>query len=305
MSKTPGKDLVFIASGGRTGTTFFGEVLGKVIGDSFSAHEPDVMGKIGPKFWEQLRRFGIYQMLLGKMIGATGLRPVGHRLLAGQISEQDGIARVRKMRQAYHAEIDAPLVIESAGRWWMLVDVIGKAWPGAKTVGVIRDPRDWIESWRRHQPARHARLFPRWFPQGPLKPADMGDTEWIDRWKDLDIFGRLAWDWRAITMHLDRAQDNLPNVRVFRFEDLFDQNGKAFGELVDYVATHGDHRYPVGDLDGVTGEVRNASRGAARSWTDWPDEEIRLVEEMCGPLMRKYGYGDEPEWTERVQRAMA
>ena len=98
MSKTPGKDLVFIASGGRTGTTFFGEVLGKVIGDSFSAHEPDVMGKIGPQFWEQLRRFGIYQMLLGKMIGATGLRPVGHRLLAGQISEQDGIARVRKMR---------------------------------------------------------------------------------------------------------------------------------------------------------------------------------------------------------------
>ena len=37
------KDLVFIASGGRTGTNFFGETLQSIIDNCWSEHEPDVL----------------------------------------------------------------------------------------------------------------------------------------------------------------------------------------------------------------------------------------------------------------------
>lgn len=298
MSTRPQKDLVFIASGGRTGTTFFGEILGRAIPSGYSVHEPDVLGEISLKTLNRIRRFGVYHMVIGKMIGATGLRSLGHRLLAGGISEEDCIRRLRQMRASYHRSINAPLILESSGRWWMLANVVGRAWPGAKMIGVIRDPRNWIESWRRHQPMRHRLLFPRWLPQGPLKPGDTGDTEWVDRWDELDSFGRLAWDWRAITMHLDRVQSESKNVRVYRFEEIFAQDNATFTELVAFCAEHGDRRYETSDLDGLLSEVHNASSGKRRAWQDWPRSEVQLVDEMCGPLMRKYGYGLEPDWLE-------
>lgn len=300
------KDLVFVASGGRTATKFFGESLGSIIDNSFSEHEPDTLGRFSLNTWRRVKRFGLYHMLFGKIIGMTGLRSLGHQLLAERISEERCIMRLRNMRRSYYQSISEPLIIESSGRWWMFVKIIDLTWPGAKVIGVIRDPRDWIESWRRHQPNRHNRFFFRWFrwfPQGPLTPNDIGDFEWADRWDSLDIFGRLAWDWRAINSHLHRAACKSENIRLFRFEDIFSGNENAFYELISFAAIHEYREYKVRNFKDVTSKIYNASKGERRSWIDWSDHEVLLVHELCGPLMRKYGYGQESEWLDKIEKA--
>jgi len=40
----------------------------------------------------------------------------------------------------------------------------------------------------------------------------------------------------------------------------------------------------------------NASSSSGQGWRRWEPNEARLVDEFCGPLMAKFGYGSEPEW---------
>ncbi len=290
------KDLVFIASGGRTGTTFFGEQVKTVIDDCWSEHEPDILVADWRKSLKRIRRFGLWHMVAGRLAGLSGLRPLGHRYLAGRITKDDCVRALRRQRRGYHAAIEAPLIVESSGRWWMFADCIAEIWPDAKMVAVIRDPRDWIDSWRRHQPRRFTPNFLRWFPLGPLTPADIGDEAWKGRWDDLGQFGKTAWDWRTLYGRLDRAACENDRIRIFRFEDLFSGETGDMQALVDFIADHGARAYRVHDLAGFADTVKNASRGPRRRWRDWSAEDARLVDEMCGPLMRKYGYGLEPEW---------
>lgn len=293
------KDLVFIASGGRTGTTFFGEAMKDAIDDCWSEHTPDMVLGLSSLTMSRIRRFGIWHMVIGRLLGVTGVRTIGHRLLTGAISEEECIRRLRQARLRYHAEIQERLIVESYSRYWMVATRLHRIWPGAKLIGIIRDPRDWVESWRRHQPRRHTRQFFGWFPLGPLTPGAVGDLEWADRWDDLDQFGRLAWDWRIIYGQLDRAAES-PHARLFRFEDLFGSDEHAVRELVAFAADHGERQYRVRDLSGFTDNVRNASKGPRRDWPDWSVEDARLLDALCGPLMRKYGYGLEPEWRAKL-----
>ena len=119
-------DLVFIASGGRTGTTFFGKRLSGVIEDCWSEHEPDVLVLDRAKSLPRIRQFGLWHMVFGRLLGQSGLRPIGHRLMAGRIDEQTAIAQLRAQRATYHAGIPKSLVVESNGRFWMVAQ-IGRA----------------------------------------------------------------------------------------------------------------------------------------------------------------------------------
>lgn len=294
------KDLVFIASGGRTGTMFFGERLRTVVEGCWSEHEPDVLSANWRKSLARIHRFGLWHMVVGRLAGVAGLRPLGHRLLTGGISEDECLRRLREQRAQYHASIDEGLIVESSGRWWMFADRLHKIWPEAKLVGIVRDPRDWIGSWRRHQPNRQTPGWSNWFPLGPLTPRAVGDLDWADRWDELDQFGRLAWDWRMIYGKLDLASSVSRNVRMFRFEDLFGPDDDAIRQLVEFVSEHEGRHYRVHDLEGFTAKVHNASSGSRQHWRDWSADNARLVEELCGPLMRKYGYGSEVEWQRMI-----
>lgn len=295
------KDLVFIASGGRTGTQFFGNMLKTVIDDCWSEHEPDMLEGLSALTLARIHRFGLWHMVFGRVATVTGVRPLGHRLLTGAMSEEKCAHRLRQSRIRYHATIREPLVVESYSRWWMFAGRIHRIWPGAKTVGIIRDPRTWIVSWLRHNPRCHNGNWKDLFPPGPLTPQLLGETEWAARWEMLGPYGKLAWDWRTIYSNLDRASaENAPDVRLFRFEDLFDPDHGAMRELVEFITDHGARKYRVHDLKGFAASVRNASSGPRREWPDWTADEARLLDELCGPLMRRYGYGVEPEWQEKL-----
>ena len=112
------KHVAFIASGGRTGTFFFGEVLAEIIDDAFSVHEPDVLHGFSKRSWHAIRTFGFYQMVVGRLMGRTGIRNLTQKFLAGKMTIEDTVAAIHRHRDRYYARISQDYVIESYNQWY-------------------------------------------------------------------------------------------------------------------------------------------------------------------------------------------
>lgn len=294
--EAPQKDLVFIASGGRTGTTFFGENLKSVIEDCWSEHEPDILYGAKLITREQLDNFGLWHMVLGRLTGQAGLRVLGHRRLIGQVDTDTFRSRILRSRRQYHENRKEPMIVESHAQWWYLAGDLPHIWPDSKLIGVIRDPRTWVRSWLNHgrRYAENDRV--KLIPPGRLTPEQLGQDDYASRWSDWGAFEKLAWEWTIIYGNLQRGIFENPNGRMWRFEDLFGGDTRHVTELVEFAATHGDKTYKIGDLSSFTDHVANASKGAARDWQSWTPEQAAHVDELCGPLMAQFGYGEEPDW---------
>ncbi len=201
------KDLVFIASGGRTGTNFFGEVLGRVIEDCHSAHEPEVLQTKDPLNMWRLKTFGIWEMVIGRVLGVTGTRVLGTRLMLGDIDLDTAAERLRRSRARWHTRLPEHLVIESNGPIWFFSAHLETVWPGSKLIGIIRDPRTWVRSFMNHEGRYDQRDRVDWFPPGRLTPAKLGQTELAAQWETWGTFEKLAWEWNVVNSELVRGVD--------------------------------------------------------------------------------------------------
>ncbi|MEM6475790.1 MAG: hypothetical protein AAF687_06455 [Pseudomonadota bacterium] len=284
------KNLVFIASGGRTGTNFFGDQLRECIADCWSEHEPDMFAGISELTAERIRRFGLKHMILDRVVGKTGLRILGTKYMLGQMSFDDAAAQLRKERASYHADIEQSLVIESYCRWWMFAGDVQRIFPGSKTVAVVRDPRTWIASWQSHHPRMGYVPWSHHFPPGPLTPAKMGDKKNATRWEAMGPVGRLAWHWNVINTTLADAAERDDSTRLFKFEDLFGGNETVLRELADYCSTFEDRSYDVTSTAALHQPKKNASKAGCDDWTRWSEGEKALVNEICGATMKRCGY---------------
>tara|TARA_R110001606_G_scaffold98982_1_gene218608 strand:- start:53768 stop:54676 length:909 start_codon:yes stop_codon:yes gene_type:complete len=284
------KNLVFIASGGRTGTQFLGDLLATIIDDCWSEHEADMFAGFTAKSWQRIQDFGLWHMIVGRAFGQTGLRAAGTKFLSGKGDIESHAAKLCRQRVNYHGRIEQSLIIESYWRWWMFSGQMGKIWPGAKTVGIIRDPKSWISSWLAHDKSHSGTPWTYYFPPGPVTPARIGDVEWTDRWDSLSPVGRLAWEWREIYRRLDAASQSDQNTQLFRFEDLFDPKTGAMQKLVDFASAHPGKQYATGNIDEIMPLVRNASSNRKNAWKSWSQQDKAIVDELCGSLIDKYGY---------------
>jgi hypothetical protein len=295
------KQLTFIASGGRTGTKFFGDMLREVVSDCHSVHEPDMIAGLSRLTLSRIHRFGLWEMVIGRALGRTGVRVLGQALMEGRIDADFCARSLRASRGRYHASLQESLVVESYYAWWMVAERIDDIWPGAKLAGILRDPRDWITSWERHEPRRRRGALTEWLPPGPPHPARLGDDPAAAIWPELDQVGRLAWEWALICRKLDRAAACNHAVRVFRFEDIFGADRAALEDFVHFVVDHPmGPRHVVGNLNAIAGRVQNASRRTGRGWRQWTDTQVLAVAHFCGEGMRRHGYWDDPEWQDRV-----
>lgn len=284
------RHLVFIASGGRTGTKFLGDLLSQVIEDCWSEHEADMFDGFNALTLQRIRTFGLWHMVVGRGLGRTGLRGIGTRFLAGERSLESAAAQIRKERAAYHAGLAQGLVIESYWRWWMLAGDVPRIFPEARTIGVVRDPRRWIASWLSHQTARGGTHWTWRLPPGPITPERIGDARWAARWDAMSPVARLAWEWKTINGRLVDGAARDPAMRVWRFEDLFGPDADEMPALIEFASAFPDHRYAVRRLDGFTAERRNQSSADETSWQAWSEADRAIVDELCGELMDHFGY---------------
>jgi hypothetical protein len=198
------KDLVFIVSGGRTGTTFFGNALNELVEDCYAVHEPDLMPdprKSGmPKILRRLRTFGLYHMVIGRLRGDTGIRNLTRKRLS---HSPDGDAKaiqsaIRAHRDFFYTIVPQALVVESYSQWFGLLPDVRAVYPSAKVVGIIRDPRDWVVSWLNYEGHHDARDMVEMAGQSRLTPSMIGDHAWADRWDGMSVFQKLCWDWKTV-----------------------------------------------------------------------------------------------------------
>ncbi|NDY95224.1 hypothetical protein G3I74_05720 [Wenzhouxiangella sp. C33] len=99
-----------------------------------------------------------------------------------------------------------------------------------------------------------------------------------------------------------RSAENNPKVAIFLFEELFRPSDiSTVNRLVNFAADHTSYRYPVTVPREFTSRVQNASTGHAPEWLNWSPDQARVVDRLCGDLMRLVGYGEEPEWKIKLQ----
>lgn len=283
------KRLVFIGSGGRTGTNFLGDELSRMIDDCHSEHEPDLFQGLNRKTWQRVRSFGAWHMVIGRALGLSGTRVTGTKFLTSQITIGQVKRTLERQRKTYHARCEESLIIESYYAWWMVAPFLNQIFPGSKFIGVVRDPRSWISSWQAKQEGRDRGHWSHFFPPGPLNAITLRDPEWAARWEDIGPIGRLAWQWMAIVRQMTLADSSF--ARVFRFEDIFGPEGNsALYELLSFASEFPDRRYPFRVPDVATTTRTNRSAATGLEWKDWSQNEKAIVNEICEPYLTKFGY---------------
>lgn len=287
------KDVVLVTSGGRTGTSFFAKTLDRIIDDCFSVHEPDVWhGPFRRESWRAVRWFGLYHVVVGKLLRRTGMRCISERYLSGDWTEKRAIAAIERQRADFYRSRDASLIVECNAQWYGLLPLLPRVLSSYRVLALVRDPRTWVRSflnYGHHHDERDqvARLgLPRISPE-------MFGGEWAGRWQEMTVFQRLCWDWRFITHRLLEAAESDAGIRVVRFEDLFlgpEPEGKL-EETLEFLTDFGDRRYDFSVPAGVFDRRLNVSRPVRMGpWNTWPQERRGFLLEMCGPLMDQLGY---------------
>lgn len=297
------KYVVFIASAGRTGTKFFGNILSDIVKDSFSVHEPDVFSGFNKTTWKAVKDFGLYHMIIGRFLKQTGIRNVTQNYLAGKLSDEDLVRFIRDHREAYYNHIEKPYIIESYSQWYGIIPGIAQTFPHYKIAGIIRDPRTWVQSIINYGILYHEnrRLFK--YGHTTLTPFMTGDPDYIKRWPNMSSFQRSCWFWTVVTQNLKKYEIQDPHTKIFYFENLFQSPDRSehMNRLLEFI-TNFEHRSFSYKFDLSTlNSIRNSSQEKTMPhWQEWPPELCRQLHDICGPLMQGCGYGMEPEWQDKL-----
>ena len=295
----PSKYLVFVVSAGRTGTTFLGEVLSGIIHGAFSVHEPDVLGRIDKAWVERIRTFGLYHMVIGRLLGLTGIRNLSLDYLSGKIRRCDAIDHLHRQRDRYYGSISADYIVESYTQWFGLLPLLPDAFDNHKVVGLIRDPRTWAVSIMNHGTRFGHRDWITKLGLRHLDPTMIGDTDFVDRWPVMSSFEKICWHWQAISTLVHEHVRSSSDARLFRYEDLFRADNRVdhFTDMLNFITSFPSREFPYELSDEVLSTPVNASRqGGHSDWRSWDRQQALQLQRVCGPLMEQFGYGTEPEW---------
>ncbi len=293
MTAIEEKYFAFITSGGRTGTKFFGDLLCQMIPQAFSVHEPDVLGSVNKHFLRQLRIFGFYQMVLGKLAGKTGIRNLSQNYLAKKIGLNELSISISRHREKYWSLIDKDLIIESYSGWYGCLPAIRHLLKNYKVLVVARNPEDWVRSNMNWGTMYGRRDWVSKLGLARLNPKLVRDKQYENEWKAFSRFHKLCWAWKTIYEILLESIKNDPNARIVKFEELFEAQDKYLNlsDILEFL-THFRQREFAFEVPQNILEKRvhpNISHQFPES-KDWDDEMRRDLIGICGEVMERLCY---------------
>jgi len=172
-------------------------------------------------------------------------------------------------------------------------------YPGLKVVHIVRDPRTYIRS---HLNWSYSRvksflanyLTPYWQPTGSIT-GDMPRGEWLG----LSKLERFAWIWNFKNAYINRLEGSSTPYLWVRFEDLFSSidPGTTYQKILDFIGIN--YKEPVAEY--FQRPINASKKTHIPEWTSWSTHQCRMVDHLCREGMTKYGYGNEPDWIEKVK----
>ena len=287
------KNIVFIISAGRTGTKYFGSLLSNIIKDCFSVHEPDIFSGFNKKLLEQIKYFGLYNMVIGRALRKAGIRNLSENYLAGKLTRKELKHRIKKHRDYYYSTIAQDLIIESYYGWYGCIPAIKEIFPNYKIIAISRDPKEWIRSNMNWEQWYGKRDFASKLKFGRLNPKLIGDQEYQNKWDEFSRFEKLCWAYRTIYTRILMDLKDEPNSKVFKFEDLFyhqnryDNLDRLINFAVDFNGKKFNYTVPSGVLEKKVHENTSTSFPSYEYWDSNLKEQFWAI---CKEIRHELGY---------------
>lgn len=286
---------IFIVSAGRTATRFLGKKLGGIIPSCYSVHEPDLVSiRRSDEWFDQFAYQGLFRLVLLKLYGVAGSRNISLRRLSGKYDSIRSLRQLRKDREWLFKNFSARYYVESNYQLYGTVKELTK-FPNSRVVLIVRHPVPWIRSWMNKGKSA-------WFNRNDfmarfgilglrrLTPASIGQKSMP--WKTFTQLEKLCWSWRFLNdLYIDAYRRGFPNLRLYRFEDLFEQREAAsIADLIWFV-TGGCERcneaFSLFNRE-IDNKI-NSSYGNGLKW-DFSESEETAVKTYCRELMSELGY---------------
>lgn len=302
------KHMVIITSSGRTGTRFFGDFLSSMVPGAYSVHEPDVVEGFSHRTWQRIKTFGPYHMLLGRLLGRTGIRNLTQQFISGRIDCRELVQRLRRQRSAYYRNLPGDPIIESYSQWYGILPAVPELFAHYRVVALVRDPRTWVASCMNFGAPFGPRDLVSRLGFKRLDPIIAGDADYAGLWPKMSRFERISWTWNAINGRLLSFARRDPHARIYRYEDLFlgEDRTRQLADLMQFITSFPDRSFSAEFDDAVLQRRHHAStRQAFPDWPGWSADQARQLFGICGPLMSALGYGGEAAWQTKLDGAAA
>jgi Sulfotransferase domain len=249
---------VFVVSTGRTGTQFLATTFADL--GVRSAHEP------GP-WW---------------------LRHLSNAHASGSASSTRAVGLLHRVRDAALAD-DQPW-FEASCLIYGVVGPLLEAFPQARVVQVVRDPRSYVRSgldWGAYRfGGRPLNLAP--FRRLAPPQFDPWNVRARLAWVGQDQFARLCWAWAAMNQAMRTQGEGSERFRTVRFEDLTDPDQGP--EAVAAIAADLGVEVAPERLAEAVGRRVNASTPGRTAGDDWSPDQVRLLRQHTATEAAHYGY---------------
>lgn len=295
---------VFIVSAGRTGTKFFGENMSKLSGALYSIHEPDRLSirrdRIGNNF-QKIKKIGFSNAVIKKFLGTRGSRNLSLNNISGKLPR--GIIQTRLLEDRKWVPSEIDLYVEANYQLFGVIEVLLNL-KNSKVILFSRDPRDWVASWMNKGS---------WYDRKDLltqidllglkrlTPKNIGQK--LPQWDNYSRFQKLCWAWTAMNgIFYNLCNANYSNLTYFFFEDIF--VNKDITEIQRLLGFLMGKMYNESVLENfmelLEKKINTNPDTSFPPWTYWDPKTCIDLEDICGDLMRKLGYGKENYWFKKL-----
>lgn len=165
--------------------------------------------------------------------------------------------------------------------------------PQVRVLHLVRDPRTFVPSYLNwtHTRAKSYianKLVPGWHPSGYFT----GEVPWA-AWRRMDEFQRVCWHWSFKNRWIEDAFGGSDRYLRVQFEDVIFSPGRdaALRRVLEFLGIPFEARHRA-----IYAQEKNTSRKTFfPRYADWPAERRVQLRELCGALMRHYGYDPDTE----------
>ncbi len=294
------KPVGIITSLGRTGTLFFSELLKDIVTDAAVFHEVGYLnfgqyqGTVEKlkQISRQINEIGFGNIVLRKIFRMWGLLRMSNKNFLDQLDHDLATEHVIRYRKKFIENTEGSFYLEASSEYYGILDLFPDVFDQYKVVYIIRDGRDWVTSKMNFGEGGYSRT---WFHRviSPIFPtaAQMRTDQYYPEWNSFDSFQKLCWTWSRLNKFAFKVSKRVPNIRIFRFEDLFYGQDRVdhLTEMVTYLVP--SNNIIRGRMPDWTNQKIHKSSGEFPAWENWTDFQQEQFDNICGPLMRKFDYG--------------